>query len=308
MNRTSIKIVQMHQIAQGVATTQHYQKVNQYIAQKYPPSQDESQDQLNRRLQSMYTDMVRLRGDPDMIGKMGEVVKQTASVPKQPARELKYVDVGDHLEVRDPVTGALYGSMPKGLSADQQAEFGARLAQSKAVADATENEAKDRQAEGQANRFQTTNAPLIASSTKYANVKNALDQVRQGNPAAFEPAFINYAGAVDQGAQLRGNVIKMIQEVDPSLKGKTDLTIARLSSGTLPTKVIDNMEKMIDAAHKQNADYYEQRRAGAVKQNPRMENMIPLTADIFNLPGARPNVDAAVKTAGDKVRSRLPQK
>jgi hypothetical protein len=301
-------IIQMHQIAMGVNTAQRYQKVNQYIAQKYPSldPMSSSQDQRNAQLQSMYADMVRLGGDPDMIGKMGEVVKQTASVPKQPARELKYVDLGDHLEVRDPVSGALYGKLPKGLSADQQAEFGERLAQAKAIADSVENDSQNRMAEGQANRFQTTNAQLMGSATKYANVKNAITQLRAGNSAAFEPAFINYAGAVDQGAQLRGNVIKMIQDVDPSVKGRWNIAMQRMASGTLPTKVIDQMEQMVDTAHKQNADYYEQRRAGAVKQNPRMENMIPLTADIFNLPNSasKPAIDDAIGGA-NKVRGRL---
>lgn len=141
--------------------------------------------------------------------------------------------------------------------------------------------------------FNTTNKKLVDSVVPYQNFKNALAEAKAGNPAALSSALINYAATADPNAQLRQGVIQMVANVDKSFRGSFEQAVARLSSGTLPKYLMTDMERLADRVHQTNRDMYEQRRAGAVKRNPALDNYISPSDEMFGMPSTSRGSDSA---------------
>lgn len=143
---------------------------------------------------------------------------------------------------------------------------------------------------------QPANVQLVNGVNAYAQVKTAIQEARQGNPAALKSALISFASVADPKAQLRQGVMHEVTQVDPSVAGRFDLAVDRLASGKLPPRILDDMEKMVDAVHRTNAAMYEQRRQAFLSRQPMAEEWVPTTEEQFNVPGVMPSGNAGTGT------------
>lgn len=137
----------------------------------------------------------------------------------------------------------------------------------------------------EAKAFTSANKPLSDAVVQYAAAKNAFAEAKAGNPAALKSAILGFASVADSKAQLRQGVIKMVEQVDPSIKGNFDLALSRLSSGTLPPRILNDMEQLVERTHVTHKALYEQRRAAEVVRHPGLDNYIPKSDEVFNVPG-----------------------
>jgi hypothetical protein len=159
----------------------------------------------------------------------------------------------------------------------------------------------------EATQFAKANKPLTDAVPAYAQAKGAFTEARAGNPAALKSALIAYAGVADPKAQLRQGIINMVSQVDPSVAGNFELAVNRLTSGTLPPRIIDDMEKMVDRIHGTQRALYDQRRSAMVGRMPTLDQYIPSTQETFDVPGMTAGAGAPT-TGADPFAHIIPKK
>jgi hypothetical protein len=134
-------------------------------------------------------------------------------------------------------------------------------------------------------QFVSANKSLTDAIQPYALAKDMLRAAKSGNPAALKSATMAFAGVADPKARLTQGVINMISQVDPSVQGRLDLAMDRLASGKLPPRVIDDIERIVDQVHQTHRAMYDQRRKAAIARQPQVEQAIPTTEELFDVPG-----------------------
>lgn len=141
-------------------------------------------------------------------------------------------------------------------------------------------------------QFVSSNRALTDAIQPYALAKDMLRAAKSGNPAALKSATMAFAGVADPKARLTQGVINMISQVDPSVQGRLDLAMDRLASGKLPPRVIDDIERIVDQVHTTHRAMYDQRRKAAIARQPQVEQAIPTTEELFDVPGYSGGVQA----------------
>lgn len=258
----------------------------QRISQAFPQMPNETREQTENRLSHMYAAYVQT-GDTQSAAALDGVMKSIYA--REPATKFQAVQAGDAVYTFDPSSGRYVKGPDRGMPEDQKQIRLQQLEQERLRTESLRDERDRSRAQSQARAFSTQTQNLADTAQPYQLAKNAFAEARSGNPAALKTAIIGFAGVADPKAQLRQGIINMVGQVDPSIKGNFDLALARLTSGTLPTRVLDNMEQLVDRIHSGNAGLYEQRRAAEVKRHPELDGWLPATSDIF---GVLPNPGA----------------
>lgn len=160
----------------------------------------------------------------------------------------------------------------------------------------------------EAKAFVSANKPLSDAVVQYAAAKNAFAEAKAGNPAALKSAILGFASVADSKAQLRQGVIHMIEQVDPSVKGNFELALSRLTSGTLPPRILDDMEKLVERTHATHEALYTQRRAAEVGRHPALDNYLPKPDEIFKVPGISGPAGGTAPAAANPFAALIPKK
>lgn len=212
-------------------------------------------------------------------------------------------------------------ALKNALFAQQSALLGARLnqqdvnnqrttgtqASDTAARDATEREIAELRAQLEASRFEATfgnssdrlnqsigaafearNKPLTQSVTAYQAFRTALDQAAAGNRTALKPALVNYMATVDPKASIRGYMVKMGMNPDPSALGEISNWADRFVNGQISPETVQMMRGLADQEQSTNRALYTQRYQKFLKQHadrPGIENWVDDPGTIYDIPG-----------------------
>lgn len=108
----------------------------------------------------------------------------------------------------------------------------------------------------------------VKTINAYHQFNSHLAEARHGNPAAYKSAVSAFITNAEPNNQLRLGMLQYLQDVDPSLKGRTDIALQRLTDGTWPDRVLEGMQKVVEDNYRQIRERT-QRRYDAYRQtNP----------------------------------------
>lgn len=149
----------------------------------------------------------------------------------------------------------------------------------------SEDYRRDRLANTEATAFARLSKDYTDAAPRIMNFMNALTEARKMNPAAYQTVLLNYANseATTPGRGQLG-ILQYLALMDHSLGGRAGIFLDKLAKGTLPPKVLDNMEAHIRGKYDSFAQQFERMRKGRVSQSKfgdRLDSIIPRTEDVF---------------------------
>lgn len=274
------------------------------LAQQFaaPTDHQETDDETRNRLLRFYT-AAMTAGDPELVKGMSEhlaaLMPKDAPAKKDPMQVKGVISDGSVNpafkgktvdQLVDPVSGQVVKEMLAGaspMSDDAKAFREASLRmQAQGQTDANERSAASR-ALTESNAFDREAKNYTDFVPKYQNFMNALDQAKHQNEAAYRTVLLNYMNseATTPGRGQLG-ILKYLSDMDPSIGGRIKIAGERLSKGTFPLKVLQNMEAHIAGKYATFGAQYDRLRAERVKNNTRLANILPSTQTVF--PDAAP--------------------
>jgi hypothetical protein len=198
------------------------------------------------------------------------------------------VNAGDELYSFNKKTGTFTPGPQTGISADamemKRLELELKrqqIAATIAMKNNSNTEREQKRLDGLRNQFMNQNRDIVNSARGIEIAREAFDQLRSGNVAAFKSAIINFAGTVDPKAQLRQGVIQMIEKLDPSGKGQFEMGLERIMRGKLPDHVLKGMTAHVEGVRKSMMQLYDQRRKAAGKRVGGLADYIESADEMF---------------------------
>jgi len=282
------------------------------IGQQFAPQPGDTPDVILKRLPLMYNAYLK-SGDLEAAKNLEPIIQHM--ILKQSTDKLQAVQLGDRVMTFDPQTGQYTPGPERHMNADElqqkEADRAVREEQIAASREARRTSELQRQmmmGQSAGLAFTRQNADLLKTEQAYGAWRGALESARTGNPAAYKSAMINFANVADPRSQIRMGVLQYLSQIDPSVKGRTDLALNKLLNGEYPARILDEMAQHVDDIHKNTVKLYESRRAGRVKANPLLDQFIAPTSEAFPqgstlLAPATP----VVPTATPKSNSRISQ-
>lgn len=296
--------VSASQLPAAVAMQKQHLAVQQQIAQQFPPAPNETLEGTRDRLLQMYTYGAAHGADPAWLKDLGEVASKVATVARPVRSPVQVNDVISDgsinpafkgqtvVQLRDPDTNRVIAEMPKGAPPMSEDAKNFRVIQQAMTAqgqsDANERAAATR-SESEANHFAIEAKPFTDSQSAWLSFHNAAAEAALGNPAAYKSVILNYMqNESSKNPQARIAILNYLGQLDPSIQGNMAIALQKIQSGTFPPAVLQNVEKLVDSKHQMMANQYDALRSAKVKNNPRLQNIIPETSTVFGMP---PNVD-----------------
>lgn len=291
--------MQLRQNALALKHAQALEMLRQTEAGK-PVPLNETPDQRIERVMNASLDYANA-GDPDTAGKLASLATALRQA-RGGLNRYQAVQAGDQVYTFDPANGTYTPGPARGVPAAKLQEDADNRRIREMQIEALQAEHDQTISKGLTQNFMSQNQKLADTEQTYQTAKSAFAEARAGNPAALTSAILAFASNADPKAQLRSGVINLVMQVDKSIKGRFDLAMQRLSSGTLPPYIINDMEQLVNKVHAGNAAIYERRRAAMTSMHPELDSWIPRTNDIFDLgdtPGATtPTAGAPGNSAG----------
>lgn len=290
----------MAQIANAAKEHQKILAGRAEIAQKYQPQPGETQDAMDNRLESMFTDYLR-NGDVEMAKAtehaMGEVVKR----PKNPPAKIDWVNLGGKTVGFMPGSTTPVASFDHMMSEDEKAKFALNYAEQQKQHGWMKLNAEDSHAIQVAHEFDSKTKGYTQTMPKYASFLNSIDQAKKGNPAALQSALYGFVSNTDLNAQMRQGILEKLEQVAPGIKNKAGFEFEKALQGKLQPSVIKNLESIVLPLHQSIKAQYKQMYEGTTKRTPRAADFISPPDEMFDLPGAA----APAVSQGGKVNRYL---
>jgi hypothetical protein len=154
--------------------------------------------------------------------------------------------------------------------------------------------------------FMSQQKSLLETEPFYASFKGAITQAASANPAerqaAYKSVFTNWQRLADPGQRSSIQMLQYIQQINPSLIGRFNLTAQKLETGDFPPEVLDAMTRHVLEQQKNRMGVYEGRRTGVLQAQPALEHFIPPTNVAFPLsfPDVNGMAPAASTPAGPR--------
>ena len=149
--------------------------------------------------------------------------------------------------------------------------------------------------------------PIIMRSGTYAQLEPILGQATgettpdgKPNPAARRQLLIAYSQLGSPNGRVNSFLVKSAfgDSGNPSIPGQVEAAIAKLTKGTIPDELINNMKQEIGAQKAGDASTYSKLYQGLQDQNPKMKfSTVPRPEDLY---GAAPTAGAASALAAPK--------
>lgn len=301
----------------AIQRQQEILKNRQQIMQRFPPPTSGSDADMQKWAQQVFPLLVS-SGDVEAARTLSPLVEKYATA--QAASKLntpQAIQTGEGVTTfvpgrgfYDPKTNTYVPYVDRGLSGDEkQVKQQEALLREMSLRQGMQ-EFQIRDAEQTARAFDSRNKLLTTAAQMYVNAKSAIQEAKNGNPAAMHSAILNLATAVDPRAQLRQGTIDFIKKIDPSFSGNLQAFLTRVANGNLPPEQLDEMDQLLDRIHADQAALYEKQRAGDVKRHPLADAYIPPTEEIFGptlAPGANATtpISAPGQSGAERVRKLL---
>lgn len=277
----------------------------QAIAAKYAPTATDTEDTMFKKFPAMYADFMRA-GDLEAAHNVEGIVQRM--IDKRSQGNKQAVQAGDRIYTFDPLTGSYTPGPERHENADVIRDKALQRALTAEQIAATREQRMMSQAQTGATAFMRQNQDLLKTEQAYQQWKGALASARAGNPAAYKSAIVNFAGIADSKAQIRLGMLNYLGQIDPSVRGRADLALAKLESGQYPVRVLEDMDKHVTELHRNTVKLFDTRRAGRVKALPQLESYIPTTEEAFpsvTEMGAAPTTPTAAPTPPTAANSRV---
>lgn len=275
----------MTEIAQrrAIATSMHEQQrilqARRDIGAQFAPTDpNETSDQAANRSLKMFNAYMGA-GDFDAAKVAATVAQEPAK--KLPPQPLEHVDSGGYTSLIDH-NGRVVGSIPKTMNPEQLAKLQFDQSMERSRMNETQRRDAVAQDERAATLFNQQNKTLLDKAPLFDMWKNVVAEQRAGNPASYEPFIFNFASMVDpQRIQPRQGLIQMLANLDPSLKGKSEIAIQRITHGVWPQRVVDAAEELANKNMADAVKMYHDRFTRVVSQHPNALGWITPTENAF---------------------------
>jgi hypothetical protein len=252
---------------QGVAGQELAQKRlimmnRQRVAQQFAPQPNETSDQTVQRLKSMYLEYLRA-GDTEMAGKLGEVVSKLFSGGEHP---VEHVDLGDHTEIIDPISGQDAALSPE----RHQAEDRSRSRRGQPVPGGPEEQdpRRLRSRHRRLPRKVMGGWDVLMGATK--------------NPSLATPFAVTdaYARITNPGAIVRPTTMEMIKEMG-SVGQRMQKYWEQNVNGSLPADILNDFKRTLYNIVKEHKNQYDKIRRAALTRGQQLgiNDLAPLLQD-----------------------------
>lgn len=260
-------LVNRRQQAASVLEGQRLRAARQDIGRRFAPpvGRLETSDEAATRALGMFNAYLGA-GDLEAAKVAAQVAQEPAK--KLPPQPLEKIDSGGYTTLMTP-QGRIVGHIPKMMNQEQidKLRFDQQLERERM----TETEVRDAESQDfkAAGVFNTQAKPLLDKAPLFPMWRNVVEQARAGNPEAYESFIFNFASMVDpQRIQPRQGLIQILSNLDPSLKGKSEVAIKRITGGVWPKRVIDGAERLANKNMEAAVTLYTQRYNDVVRRHP----------------------------------------
>lgn len=241
----------------------------QRIAQKYAPVEGETPEQRIQRMHQIYGEFVNAQ-DVEMITKLSEYMK---SLEPPAQKSLLEVDVGDAVELVDPITGEVRGRRPKGAVPKAPGEAGTM----------TE---KERFAATEKNRiiddFQTATRAMQKAAEGYGVLRGSILSSAK-NPATPIAMLYAYARLLDPESVVREGEIATLQKMG-AVDDRVRIWLQQASRGTLPQDFVAHVKEVADDILEERRMVFQEHRGRALQRGSEAGiDMNKILADPFRL-------------------------
>lgn len=262
------------------------------ITKKYAPGPNDDAASMIKKMPSMYADLMRA-GDMEGAKNLQGIVERMAELQSQPEK-LQTVQLGDRVVTFNPESGKYTDAegrpvtdLTRHMNADEIAEYQARLAAAREQAAASRALREQAQNSNAGIAFTRQNQKLLDTEQLYGNWLGAYDSAKSADPAtrqaAYKSAIVNFSRIADPGQRSSIQMLRYLEQVQPSLVGRLKLTADKLANGEFPPEVLEALNRHVNEIHAQHVQEYEMKRAGRIKAQPQLESFIDPVETAFPL-------------------------
>ncbi|HET7111722.1 MAG TPA: hypothetical protein VFI41_12695 [Gemmatimonadales bacterium] len=275
------------QAVAGAVSQQHAAQAMAALRQKYAGKSDIPS------LTAYMHDLIGL-GTPEALAGARALSEYLKSQSESAVRGIPIATVGPDgkpiTQLVDPTTSRPIGSpMARIEPPDPQLAINARLTQGD-IANF------NRQFAG------TLNSKMVDA---YWRASSHLQEARNGTPGSYKAAITQFIQSAEPGSQIRLGMLQYLQDIDPSVHGRADIALRKLTDGTWDPKYLDGLQRIMDSNFKETMDRYTAAYNDLVSQNPDVRPHIS-APDIFfgtRAMGRTPGVSGgAAGSARDRLR------
>lgn len=250
--------------AYGLRSAQQAAQLRAHIQSQYPEQLNETTPQTMARLEKIFA-ALSAGGDFEGAGKVGEVLKSYESNRAGAKDNFIHIDAGDRIELRHPTTGALMGTIPKGVVPKTATEIDSDLkfkaGEKNKILDDYARDTKD---------FHQVMAGWDV-------LAGALKEPSLATPFALLDA---YARITNPGAIVRPTTMEMLHDMG-SLGQRMRKYVESNMSGQLPPDITRDLARTMKAIVQEHLQQYKQIRGQALKRagQAKIDNLDELLQD-----------------------------
>jgi hypothetical protein len=255
------------------------------IMQQYAPGPNDNASTMMQKFPLMYADLMRA-GDMEGAKNVQGIVERMAEAAKA-GNKLMPINLGDRTVLLNQETGKMTDAAGNPVTdtthhqtADEIADHAANRREQEARMALMEVQRKMALGQQAQSAFANQNKDLRATEQLYGNWKQSYEDAKT-NPAATKSAIVNFSRIADPGQRSSLGMLHYMEQVNPSLVGRFQITASKLENGTIPVQVLDWMNQHVDKLHSAHISEYESRRAGRIKSQPYLDQYLDKTEDVF---------------------------
>jgi hypothetical protein len=289
---------------------QNFASVREQIKQEFPPSPNETPEEVQQRGVKMYLRHFQLGGDPKETEYLAHFMGEAVKAPKNPVLrepiQTKGI-VGDPSgkypgqpvvrftdpDTRRPVIGPDGKPMeylesapptdPVVLAMKQQAA--ASLELQRRQMQGTREDQND-MAQVRLFNAQPAAKAMLLSNARYSGFLNSVESAKRDNPYAVAPALFGMVTMLEPNAQLRQGILRDLK-LPAGIIARGEAAFTNALSGKLNPTMLAHIQELVSGRHQADKALYTQYYNDIVSKNPRLASHPDLMApDVaFDIPG-----------------------
>lgn len=138
----------------------------------------------------------------------------------------------------------------------------------------------------------------------YWRASSHLNEARHGTLGSYKAAITQFIQSAEPGSQIRLGMLQYLQDIDPSVEGRADIALRKLTEGTWDPKYLDGMQRIMDQNFRETMDRYTTAYQDQISRNPATRTHLA-PPDVFFGTRAMGRNPGTTEGAGGSARDRL---
>jgi hypothetical protein len=260
------------QYASGLAQTGRIQEARGAVGRLFDHQNvdDWDKDALANRLESGVIQLTTA-GDDKGAAVLSNTIKNIRDARARGQSINQFLQDASGIFLGNKETGDLKMIHKNTVTPVKLAQADARIAQSKENSDRGMTKHYDNYTQKVVGHFLADTADLRKENGAYNQFAAIAKESAGGNPEAYKSAIINFMGALDPKAQVRSKMLEFAQQVDPTIAGRWDTLMQKITDGTFPANQISGMIQVAQATHEATKRQYMAKRNDYISSNPDLD-------------------------------------